>query len=324
MNRSDRLMAIILLLRSRKKLSARQLAEIFEVSVRTIYRDIDSLCQAHVPIAVELGPEGGYSLLETYSLPPVMFTLDEALALFLSGSFTAARRGMPFKDAVKTALIKIEDILPEESRVSVRLAEESILFDAVHDAGIPISDELFRTVNQAIVKRCCIEFDYQSFKGQHTHREVAPYGMIYDEGVWYLVGYCHLREAERMFRLDRVQNIALTDPLSPIPKDFSIAQMQDRAWAKGFMERMKPYGKAVLRVEQHVAESLKKDWFYKHGEFEPQPDGKVVFTTYDDHPSGSALDLVRRYGSAVEILKPKEVRDQMRKEVERMMTLYAE
>lgn len=273
---------------------------------------------------MELGAEGGYSLLETYSLPPVMFTLDEALALFLSGSFVAARRGMPFKDAVKTALIKIEDILPEESQVSVRLAEESILFDAVHDTGVPIPDELFRMLNQAIVKRCCTEFDYQNFKGQQTHREVAPYGMIYDEGVWYLVGHCHLREARRMFRLDRIQNIALTDRPSSIPKNFSMDQMRGRAWAKGFMERMKPYGKAVLRVEPQVAEDLKQDWFYKHGEFEPHPDGKVIFTTYDDHPYEGALDLARRYGSHVEILEPKEARDQMRKGLERLVRLYLE
>jgi len=198
MNRTDRLMAIILLLRSRKKLTARQLAEIFEVSIRTIYWDIDSLCQANVPIAVELGPESGYSLLETYFLPPVMFTLDEAVALFLGGSFIAHRQGTPFREAIKTALIKIGDILPEELEKSVRIASQSILFDLKDRGNYSVAREAFEVINEAILKRKCIQMTYHSaWKNEITERVVAPYGLIYDHGVWYLIGFCHLRGKPR-------------------------------------------------------------------------------------------------------------------------------
>lgn len=145
-NRTDRLLAIILLLRSRRQRTARQLAEIFEVSQRTIYRDIESLTQADVPIVVDPGPEGGYRLLDTYALPPVMFTMDEAVGLFLGGSFVAHRQGTPFGEAIKTALIKIEDVLPDELRESVQTTVQSVLFDLKDRRDYSGSREQFEVI----------------------------------------------------------------------------------------------------------------------------------------------------------------------------------
>lgn len=324
MNRTDRLMAIILLLRSRKKLTARQLAEIFEVSTRTIYRDIDSLCQARVPIAVELGPEGGYSLLDTYSLPPVMFSLDEAVALFLVGSFIARSQAMPFQEALKTALIKIEDILPEDLQESVRATSQATLFDVVDRGGPPIAREVFREINEAILEHKCVEITYRDVrKKRMTQRVVAPYGLIYDSrnGAWYLVGFCHLRGQQRMFHLARIDAIRLTDRDFQIPEEFELERLADRSWARSLAESLKREQPRIrIKVTAKLAERLQQSWLLRYAEREVALDGRVILTYHDDPLS--ALHFVYPFGADCEVLEPAELRQQVVGRARRVLALY--
>ena len=236
MKRIDRLMGITLLLRSRRKLTARQLAQIFEVSIRTVYRDIQSLCRAKVPIAVEEGPEGGYSILKTYSLPPVMFTLDEAIALFLGGRFIDHLHGTPFREAMRMALIKIEDILSEDVKASVHSLSRSILFDMKDGMNNAATKETFERINEAILKRRCIQMAYRSAsEGQKTIRRlIRPYGLVYGEGIWYLIGSCHLRGVQEMFHVNRIQMVILTDRGFELPDALNLKLL-----ARSLAESMK-------------------------------------------------------------------------------------
>ena len=327
MNRTDRLMAIVLLLRTRRKLTAPQLADIFEVSTRTIYRDMDSLCQTGVPIAVELGPEGGYSLLETYSLPPVMFTLDEAVALFLGGSFVAHFQGTPFQDAIKTALIKIEDILPEELQESVEISAESILLDVMDRVGSPVSREIFESINEAILKHKCVQITYHNVKkNETTGRVVAPYGLIYDNdnGAWYLIGYCHLRNEQRMFHVTRIEGISLTDRDFEVPGAFDLKRLAGRGWAQSLTESLKrDYPRIRIKVSRKVSEKLRRDWLLRYAEREETPNGKIILTYHQDYlPLG--LYFPYRFGTDCEVLEPEELRDQVIEQAKAVLALYGE
>jgi predicted DNA-binding transcriptional regulator YafY len=326
MNRTDRLMAIVLLLRSRRKLTAQRLAEIFEVSTRTIYRDIDALCQAKVPVVAESGPDGGYSLLDTYSLPPIMFTLDEAVALFLGGSFVAHCQGTPFQEAIKTALIKIEDILPAALRGSVRLSAESILFDVVRGTDWAVAREAFATINEAIRERKCVRLLYHSLRRDAlTERVVSPYGLIYDNqnGAWYLVGYCHLRDAQRMFHLSRIERVSRTDRRFEVPQEFELRRLAQRGWAKSLVESLaQDYPRIRIRVSKQVSERLRRDWLLRHAEREETPDGRVLLT-YHDHLE-PALYYPYRFGPDCEVLEPEELRVQVCEQVRQVLVTHGD
>ncbi|MBT6145276.1 MAG: YafY family transcriptional regulator [Gemmatimonadetes bacterium] len=310
-NRTDRLLAIILLLRSRRQLTARQLAEIFDVSMRTIYRDIESLTQAEVPIVVDPGPEGGYRLLDNYALPPVMFTMDEAVGLFLGGSFVAHRQGTPFGEAIKTALIKIEDVLPDELRDSVQTTVQSVLFDLHDRRDYSGSREQFEVILDGIRLRQRIDIRYKAAQRQQARsREISPWGIIFDNGNWYLVGYCHMREAERMFHLGRIHGAELTETAFEPPADFDIRTYANRGWSRSFYEDMKrDYPRIRIRVPLDVADSLGNHWLMRHAEREPQADGWVVLS-YHDHPEGP-LNFIYRFGPDFEILEPAEARNEL-------------
>jgi len=313
MNRTDRLVAIILLLRSRNKLTAAQLAEIFEVSPRTIYRDIDALSQAHVPIVAEPGPEGGYSLLDTYSLPPVMFTPDEAVALFMGGSFIAQSKGMPFLDALKTALIKVEDVLPEGLAASARATTEATLFDGFYARGRPVDSEVFGTVNRAIVEHRCVQITYHGARREGaTERVVAPCGLIYDNrnGAWYLVGHCYLRDDQRMFHLARIEDITLTDRAYETPETFDLAALQNRGWAKEFLASLEQDRQRIrVKVWKSVSERLRGSWSLRYAGREDTDGDKVILTFHDRLPD--ARYLVCCFGADCEVLEPPELRERV-------------
>lgn len=321
-NRTDRLLAIILLLRSRRKLTAKQLAEIFEVSVRTIYRDMESLSHAEVPVRVETGPDGGYSLMDTYSLPPVMFSLDEAVALFLGGSFVAHRQGTPFGEAIKTALIKIEDILPQELYDSVQTTVQSVLFDMPDRRDYTSSRQAFEVILEGIRRRRRIDIRYKgAHRQQARSREVSPYGIIFDNGNWYLVAYCHMRQAERMFHLGRIQAAEVTERSFDPPEDFSIESYANRGWSASFYEDMKrDYPRVRVRVPRQVADSMAKHWLMRHAEREDDGDDRVILT-YHDHPEGP-INFVYRFGLDFEILEPSEARQGIAEMAKRLLTRH--
>ena len=143
-------MAIVLLLRSRKRVSAQTLADMFEMHIRTIYSDVQALCEAGVPILSLPGADGGYELMSEYFIPPVIFSLDVAVALFLGGNFIAQRKGTPFSQTITTALVKLEAILPEETRRSVALTTESITFSVSESDDAIDMKEAFAVLTQAI------------------------------------------------------------------------------------------------------------------------------------------------------------------------------
>ena len=307
-NRTDRLLAIILLLRSRGRLTAKQLAEIFELSERTIYRDMQSLSHAEVPVRVETGPDGGYSLMDTYWLPPVMFSLDEAVGLFLGGSFVAHRQGTPFGDAIRTALIKIEDILPEELYDSVQTTVQSILFDVRDRRDYTESRQVFEVVLEGIRRRRCLTIRHKGARRKQARsREVSPYGIIFDSGNWYLVGYCHMRRAERMFHVGRILAAKVTEQGFDPPEDFRIESYRGRSWSRSFYEDMKrEYPCIRVRVPQSVADSLADHWLMRHAEREDDGDDYAILS-YHDHPEGP-LNFVYRFGPDFEIIEPTETR----------------
>src|SRR3954447_3627671 len=129
MQKAERLMAITLLLQARGKMTAEQLADLLGVSVRTVYRDMDALSLAHVPVSMDYGPGGGYFLTEEYRVDGASFTGDEAVALALGAAIAGGSRLLEGDEALPSALLKLEAVLPEEYRGDVRTVRERLLVD---------------------------------------------------------------------------------------------------------------------------------------------------------------------------------------------------
>jgi predicted DNA-binding transcriptional regulator YafY len=208
MNRTDRLYALVEELRASapRARSAQRLAERFEVGVRTIQRDILALQEAGVPIWATPGPGGGYTIDPGHTLPPLNFTASEAAAIALA----MARSGpMPFDGAARTALHKVVAAMSASGRSGA--ADLLARIHLLHARREPSAAPVVRAVEQALVERRVLCLDYHDKHGQPTvARRVEPLGLVGDEHDWYLVGWCRLRDAVRVFRLDRITTVEVT------------------------------------------------------------------------------------------------------------------
>jgi predicted DNA-binding transcriptional regulator YafY len=204
-NRTDRLYALVEELRAAapKRRSARWLAERFEVSVRTIERDLSALQQSGVPIWAESGRTGGYAIDKTAALGPMGFTPDEALTMLIG--LGTLRRG-PFRHSAGAAMRKLLAVMPDDdARRATRLAARIHLLEP--EAEDPVPPEFAASLRTDRVVRLV----YRDGAGDVSEREVEPLGSIGRDGVWYLIAWCRLRGGVRAFRGDRMISVRLTD-----------------------------------------------------------------------------------------------------------------
>ncbi|HEY6407051.1 MAG TPA: YafY family protein [Ktedonobacteraceae bacterium] len=203
---TTRVLTVLELLQAHRQMSGPRLAERLEVDVRSIRRYITMLQDLGIPIETERGRYGAYRLMRGFKLPPLMFTEDEALALTL-GLLAARRLGMAMAaPAVEGALAKIDRVLPEALRERVQAVQETLVLDSIPSEGYRSSPDssVVLTLSIATQQEKRVWMRYHSGQAEETRRTVDPYGLIFHAGLWYAVGYCHLRQDLRTFRLDRV------------------------------------------------------------------------------------------------------------------------
>lgn len=215
-NRTDRLYALVEELRAcaPRRRSARELASLYEVSARTIERDIGALQQAGVPIYADAGRSGGYTVDKSLTLPPLNFSPAEAVALAVALGRVSVG---PFEGAARSAVRKIVAAMSEPNVIAARdLAGRVRLLEPV---AAPETVAVPSVIEQAIVARRVLWICYLDREGDLTERDVEPIVFMAGPGGWYLVGWCRVRGAARCFRVDRIQQAEVTGVTAP-PRAF--------------------------------------------------------------------------------------------------------
>ncbi|MEU6038196.1 YafY family protein [Actinomadura sp. NPDC047616] len=212
MNRTDRLYAMVEELRAcaPRRLSARELAARFEVSVRTVERDIAALQQAGVPIYADVGRAGGYTLDKSRTLPPLNFTPAEAVAVAITLSRAA---GSPYSRAARTALHKILSAMPAPDGASARDLADRIRFLVPIASDGPAS--VPAVLEEAVAARRVVRLLYVNGSGTTSERDVEPVAFTAGHRNWYFLGWCRLRGEGRVFRIDRIRRATLLDETAP-------------------------------------------------------------------------------------------------------------
>lgn len=219
MNRIDRLSAILIQLQSKKVVRALEIAERFEISLRTVYRDIRALEEAGVPIGAEAGV--GYFLMEGYSLPPVKFSKEEAGAIIMASKLAEKLTDNSIKKNLHDALYKIRSALKLEEKDYLESIENNI--EVLHTprpmANADFPDHFLSDIQAALAQKRIINFDYYSnYNDSFTNRDVEPLSLCYYARHWHLIGYCRLRNDLRDFRSDRIMKLHATHKTFDISK----------------------------------------------------------------------------------------------------------
>lgn len=208
MNRTDRLYALVEELRGRapRLMRASELAERFEVSTRTVERDLLALQEAGVPIWTQPGPGGGYGLNVDTTLPPLNLTPAETAAI---ATALAVTRAMPFADAGRSALKKLSGVMASTPRsTATKLVSHIRVAQPLAQApNQPVAE----VIEQALIESRVVELIYRDSDAHETRRVVEPAGLVGTRNGWYLAAWCRLRQAPRAFRLDRIGLARLVD-----------------------------------------------------------------------------------------------------------------
>lgn len=206
MNRVDRLFGIVTLLQSRKYVSAERISDKFEISVRTVYRDIKAIGEAGIPVSFE--PNKGYFIIPGYFTPPVSFTLDEANALLLSQSLMGGFGDRSVQSTFDSALTKIKAVLKQIDKEKVDLLDQSIKLQLPERMNFKF--EYLSGIQNAIIEQTQVRISYLSLKNELLDRTVEPIGLVFYAFSWHMIGYCQLRKDYRDFNVERIQQLRKT------------------------------------------------------------------------------------------------------------------
>jgi len=313
MQKTERLVAITLLLQARGKMTAQRLATILNVSTRTIYRDIDTLSLAHVPVSMDFGPGGGYYLPKDYHFDSALFTREEAVSLVLSADMAGNYSLFADDDGLHRALFKLEAALPEEYRADVRSAREHILFDttAWFGGSATTATAYLETIRAVVLGSLQLEILYPcATTGAMLWRHIEPYGLVYKglsrrhirTGIWYLVAYCHMAQDFCTFRVGYIEDLRVCEEKILPRSGFDLEEYWQEA-RRHLEERMHPVD-VTLRVASSARFGLRGDSTMLREE----ADGSVVVRVNMDSLE-AAVSYVLSLGTDATVLCPKRIRE---------------
>jgi predicted DNA-binding transcriptional regulator YafY len=311
---TTRVLAVLELLQAHGPMTGAALAQRLNVTPRTVRRYITTLETIGVPITAERGRYGAYALVPGYKLPPMMFTGEETVALAL-GLVAAGKLGLTEAEpAVASALAKLERVMPAKLRNRVRAVSEATTLDLAATTARSASATIIG-LSVAARERRTVELRHLASNGTCTERNVDPYGLVFRSGRWYLIGYCHLRDAVRTFRLDRIDAVHLLERHFEAPSAFDTASHLRHTLAT----IPRPFGAEVLlRAELDVVlEYLPADL----GLYEPCGAGVLLRarTTSLQWLAHQLATLPLDF----EIVDPPALRETLRRHAERLFVMSA-
>jgi len=318
--RASRLLSILMLLQTRGRMTAQALAARFEVSVRTIYRDIDQLSAADVPVYADRGPNGGFELLDGYRTKLTGLSPAEAATLFLAGlPGPAAELGLA--DVLTTAQLKLTAALPEGARATARRVSARFHLDPVGWFRSADDARLLPAIASAVWNEVYLDIRYKRYAGP-VSRRVQPLGLVLKGGVWYLVA--GVGEQTRTYRVANVVDLTVTEESFERPKDFDLVRFWTsaaRAYEVGLYR-----GKAALRISPRGMTKL--DVFGSavvqsaaETAGPPDADGWVRVSIPIESVEQAAADLVR-LGTDAEAIEPPELRRRIAQTARELSRLY--
>jgi predicted DNA-binding transcriptional regulator YafY len=336
MVQSDRLFGILLVLQRTRSVSARQLARQFEVSTRTIYRDLQTLSALGVPIYASRGHGGGIRLLEGYFLPPLTFSRGEGIVLLVGLTLLQSLQTFPFPKEMKTAVQKLLVAVPDSLRTILVQAEKVIGFEHFPDdifhpepASAPQRDgdasesHIVTTFLQGILDRSLVHLRYRSPYHLSDSQEmtVIPSGLFWDRNHWYLVGRKRDAAAMKLWRTDRVLSLAKDSQALSTPEAFDIQDLLGHRWLRSAMDQWQENAPVVIRLTRSQSERLQRDWYYRYARFE-EGVGNQVTMTFGEENRAVVFELLRWLGPGAELIEPKVWREQIKEELQHMLSIY--
>jgi len=316
MNRIDRLTAILIHLQTKRIVKAEEISDRFEISLRTVYRDVKALMEAGVPIGSEAGK--GYFIVDGYHLPPVMFNQEEASAMLTAGKLVEKMTDDSIRKAYESALLKIKSVLNTSEKDHLENLQSSIAVFRLPDHQPDFPNQFMADIQKAISKKNVLTLSYYSAKKEeHTTRFVEPIGVVYYSGHWHLIAWCRLRNGYRDFRVDMIQTMHNTAEVFDARNHYTLQE-----YFNSLMKAHDDMVKVVVTFDRSVF-SYTKNARYYYGFVSEEDLGERCRMTFLIANMRSFCRWLMMFGKSVEIESPDTLKETMEELVEELYTHYS-
>ena len=305
----DRLVSIIMILLDKERIGAQELADLFEVSPRTIYRDIDAINRAGIPVRSTSGVGGGFEIMQEYKVDKKVFSADDLTALLMGLSSLA---GMIRGDELVHAVAKVRSFIPADRAKEIELKVNQIGIDISPWMGSSNIQPYWESIQAALQESKLLTFEYTAHHGMKTARTVEPYQLVFKSSHWYLQGYCYRRKDFRLFRLSRMSNLQILEETF-IPRDYQKPTLAFAETLKTMQTRIR------IRIHHSVMDRVLDYCTYE--DFSPDGDEHyMVNFPFIENEYHYAILL--SFGDKCECLEPLHVRTEMRRRIHDIAALY--
>ncbi|SHJ27970.1 Predicted DNA-binding transcriptional regulator YafY, contains an HTH and WYL domains [Geosporobacter subterraneus DSM 17957] len=319
--RLHRLLGIMMLLDSRGIMTAKNLARILETSERTIYRDIDILCEAGIPIYSIPGPNGGYSFMENYKINSNVLESGDALHLLLSSMGIRPEKNTEMAQQLKNAVIKLENSVSKEHKEEIIKAKERFFIDSEPWWGKRVENKNIDIIKNSVLNLKKLKVCYKKYNGEVSERILRPYGAVVKNSEWYVIAFCELKNDIRVFMCNRIENIEVLDESFTIAESFSL----ERFWENS----KRQFVKQASSKTEHNAYPVKLKFYEEKQQllqgFHVHASIKVGDTWIYDMDMISfqtACSVIFPLSSKIEVLEPAELREYIIQKCNKILCLY--
>ena len=305
----NRLVSMIMILLDKERIGAQELADLFEVSPRTIYRDIDAINMAGIPIRSISGVGGCFEIMQQYKIDQKVFSTADLSAIMMGLSSLA---GMVQGDELVHALAKVKSFIPAERAKDIALKANQINIDLSSWMGNGNIQPYLEMIKTALQQSKLLSFEYIAHHGKKTARTAEPYQLVLKINHWYLQGYCHKRNDFRLFRLSRMSNLQIQEETFT-PRDYPKPTLD----SADIFETMQT--KIKIRIHQSVLDRVLDFCSYE----DLSPDGDAYYIVrFPFIENEYHYDILLGFGDKCECLEPLHIRAEMKRKIHAIAALY--
>ena len=305
----DRLISIVLVLLDKNRISAQELADMFEVSLRTIYRDIDAIELAGIPIRSTSGVGGGFEIMPNYKIDKKVFSTADLSAILIGLSSIS---NMIQSDELRNALAKVKSFIPTERAKEIELKVNQIYIDFSQWIGNSNIQSYIEIIKVALQENKLLSFDYIAHRGNKTTRVVEPYQLVLKSTHWYVYGYCLKRNDFRLFRLSRMSTLQKQKETF-IPRDYQKPKLEFADVLATLQTNIK------IRIHKSIVDRVLDYCPYEN--FIPD-DKEHYIVSFPFIENVYYYDIVLSFGDKCECLEPLHVREKMKQRIYDIASLY--
>ncbi len=307
----DRLISIIMVLLNKERVSAQELANMFEVSKRTIYRDIDAINMAGIPICSTSGVGGGIEIMPNYKIQNTIFSSNDLSTIIMGlSNLSSIMHG----SELANSLAKIKSFLPADRAKDIELKANQLSVDLSRWIGNGNTKPYLEIIQTALRKYTLVSFQYVDQYGNQTTRTVEPYQLVLKSNYWYFWGYCHSKNDYRLFRLSRISNLKAL-PESFTPRDYPKPILDFEEIQKTLQIEI------TLRIHKSIMDRVLDYCSYEQF----SPDGNDYYmVTFPFIENAYYYDILLSFGNKCECIKPAHIRAGLVQRIKDIAAVYTE